>query len=170
MAASASSKLEFLDEQPAPVTGSRLSKHDVELLHLEMRRIRREHGVLTPTLLVTEARKPSSPIHHLWDWNDKTAAEKARETLAGYYIRSITMHYKDSGGELKPIRIWVKDPLGPTGAFELTKTVMQDPPRREMLVQLALRDLAAWRRRYEIYEELSELFTVIDEFIAKKKK
>ena len=44
---------------------------------------------ITPKNLVEANRDESAPLHNEFEWNDTKAAEKYRETQAGYIIRNI---------------------------------------------------------------------------------
>lgn len=51
-----------------------------------MQRIYERDGNLTVAAVLTEARKKTSPLHSEFEWNDKAAAARFRETQAGALI------------------------------------------------------------------------------------
>ena len=50
-------------------------------------------GVLLPSHVVKEAKKKSSPLHSLFEWDDKRAAELHREQVAREVIRAVKVEY-----------------------------------------------------------------------------
>lgn len=50
-----------------------------------------EHGQLTPSLVVADARQKDSPLHAMFDWNIKEAAEKWWLQQARTIIRSVKL-------------------------------------------------------------------------------
>lgn len=49
----------------------------------------REHGLLTPDLVVADARAKSSPLHSFFEWDNKAAAEGYRRDQARRLIASV---------------------------------------------------------------------------------
>lgn len=50
-------------------------------------KIEADHGEITPTIIVKEAKKPSHPLHDEFDWNDQSAAHQARLDKARALLR-----------------------------------------------------------------------------------
>lgn len=63
----------------------------------ELVRIEREHGKLTPALIVDEARLESSPLHDWFEWDDDAAAEAFREAQARRLVRFVYVRDVDDG-------------------------------------------------------------------------
>lgn len=50
-----------------------------------------EHRVLTPEMVVEDAKQEESPLHSMFEWNDKSAAHKHRLHTARQLIKSVTI-------------------------------------------------------------------------------
>ena len=87
-----------------PAEGSRIRKADAQALGEVMIELRKADD-LTPKALVAAARPASSPIHHLYPWNNKEAAEKYRLGLAAQHLRSVKIVIrKDDKGKDVAVR------------------------------------------------------------------
>ena len=73
----------------------------------ELQRIQKEHGEVTPPLVVDEARPDESPIHEVFEWDDWEAAEQYREHQARNLIRSIEI-VETQTGKTEPVFIHVQ--------------------------------------------------------------
>lgn len=60
-----------------------------ELALLEVLEGLREQGEVGPELLVDSARPETSPVHHLFEWDDTTAGERYRLEQARLYIARV---------------------------------------------------------------------------------
>ena len=86
----------------------------------ELERISKEHGEITPPLVVDEARPEESPIHEVFEWDDYVAAEHHREHQARQLIRSIEVVKPE--GNTEPVFIHIHSEQ----AYLPTKTVVND--------------------------------------------
>lgn len=86
----------------------------------ELERISKEHGEITPPLVVDEARPEESPIHEVFEWDDYVAAESHREHQARQLIRSIQVVKPE--GNTEPVFIHIHSEQ----AYLPTKTVVND--------------------------------------------
>ena len=86
----------------------------------ELERISKEHGEITPPLVVDEARPEESPIHEVFEWDDEVAAEQHREQQARQLIRSIQVVKPESNTE--PVFIHIHSEQ----AYLPTKTVVNN--------------------------------------------
>ena len=86
----------------------------------ELERISKEHGEVTPPLVVDEARPEESPIHEIFEWDDYVAAEHHREHQARSLIRSIEVVKPE--GNTEPVFIHIHSEQ----AYLPTKTVVND--------------------------------------------
>lgn len=124
-------------------------------------------GTCNPRALVEAARPARSPIHDLFEWNDKRAGEQFRLSQAGYYIRHIV------------VEVVVKDNPRNVRAFHSVNVVVNEDQveRRYVAMPLVLKnadasgqvvaraqaELDSWRDRYETYREIfGPVFDAID--------
>lgn len=117
-----------------------------------------ERGELTAERLVDVSRPEDAPLHGAFEWNDAIAAEKYRVTQAGYIIRSLVV-VVESEDEAKPIRAYF-----PTEVkhYENIRTIIETEDKRKKLLQTALQELTAFKRKYAALSELCKVFAAID--------
>lgn len=60
-----------------------------EAIRLEMDRLYRKHGTLTPEVVVQAAKNAKSPMHECFEWDDSAAGKAWREEQARSLIRSV---------------------------------------------------------------------------------
>lgn len=61
------------------------------IIERELTRILEEKGVLSPAVIVDEARDEASPLHPFFEWRDDVAAEKYRQSQAMAMILATKM-------------------------------------------------------------------------------
>jgi hypothetical protein len=66
-------------------------------------------GVLTPSAIVSEARKPESPLHGLFSWNTEEAAERYWLMQARRIIARVRVHIQTSTVQITA-PAYVRDP------------------------------------------------------------
>lgn len=119
-------------------------------------------GKLTPHEVVEASRPEDAPLHDEFEWDDAKAAERYRETQASYIIRSIEVVIS---GKTEPtvtrgfVSLVTSD--GGREYHEVNK-VLSITNQRDMLLIEAKRELAAFKRKYEVLEELADVFAAID--------
>lgn len=120
-------------------------------------------GRLTPHDLVEESRPEDAPLHKAFEWNDAIAAERYRETQAGYIIRSVEVVMEEAS---EPVRAFVSVVEESQRSYQSIEVVMRDANSREALLESARRELAAFQRKYESLTELADVFEAIKELAA----
>lgn len=142
---------------------------DAEVAGEALKRMADKHGRLTPRLVVDESRPKKAPLHDEFEWNDSVAAEMYRENQARYVMRTITVDIV--GREEKPpIRMFVnilpepetETDVEPERCYVQTVEALQRPDWRQQVLERALKELEAWRQRYEDLEELAVVFASMD--------
>jgi hypothetical protein len=118
---------------------------------------------LKATDVVQDAAGPRSPLHNIFNWNDRTAAHQHRLAVARNLLGALVTVYVDvnKSSEAKQVRSFVS--LRDHGTkrdrtfFPLVE-VMNDKAKREQLLKLAYGEYKAYHQRYRQLDELSELF------------
>lgn len=132
--------------------------------HLE--RLREESGSLTPETIVEDARDKQAPTHDVFEWDNKQAASAYRLIQARHLVRSIAVVMSiEKDGEQKNIvtRAFVSTGDKEDRDYKPVAVALRDDDDRTHLLMQAARDLAAFKRKYEVLTELSGLFNLIDE-------
>lgn len=71
--------------------------------------IERQHGRLTPALVVEDARDPTSPLHDKFTWDQAVAAEQHLLTQARLLIRSVRVSVLIDDVRVSAVK-YVRDP------------------------------------------------------------
>lgn len=116
-------------------------------------------GNLTPQALVDASRPEDAPLHAAFEWDDAIAAERYRETQAGYIIRSIEV----TSEEIKePTRAFVSITARRATPYASIEHVMARSDSRAILLDQARMELEAFKRKYQQLTELAGVFAAID--------
>jgi hypothetical protein len=128
--------------------GSGLTNDDAQVLGERLMELSQD-GVLSPEQVVEDARRPESPTHRYFEWNDQVAAHKYRLHQADGYITSIRF-VPASGAEPKPIAI----KMSKGDRYATVATAMQPSDVLLQLIDRIQADLERLRERYSTYPTL----------------
>ena len=142
--------------------GARTRGLKIDAVAPVLARIERKKGMVTPQAVLQEAKKPASPIHSWFQWDETEAAHQYRLLQAGELIRAVTV--KVIPGEERSVRAYVH--LGDPKTYESVVTVMGDEDKRSILLGRALRELEVFRAKYDTLTELAAVFAAMDEVAA----
>jgi hypothetical protein len=143
---------------------SAYKKADPNKVGRELARIEKDNGAILPAEVVAAAKKTSSAMHCLFNWNDGSAAEKYREMQARNLIGAIrivqvTVDRSTNEKTAKQVRLFInaapRTNTGYRSVVSITKT-----EERDAIVARARRDLESWMDRYY---EIADLFGVLFE-------
>jgi hypothetical protein len=148
---------------------------DAEAAYKEVRQVMSDNGhadmkeCTAAEVAEWAAKRPESVLHELiGDWDDKVAANKWRIHNAGVILRSIMIEYREAPG--KPTRAleidtsrWQKD--AGHKPYRDTREIMADPDARAALLQRALNELIAFRRKFGRLQELAIVLRAVDEVL-----
>jgi hypothetical protein len=128
-------------------------------------------GGITPIVVVKDAKKPSSPLHRYFCWDDTEAARKYRLWQARMLVNHLLVIVEKDGNDhslkgFHSVKISVEGEKAERSYASLA-TVDNDHILREQVLQQALKELAYWQMRYGQLEELWEVNKAINR--AKKR-
>ena len=142
-----------------------------ELAHKELEKLRKvKGGELLPAEVVSAAIAKKSKLHGLFEWDDSIAAGKHREAQARSILRSIVIERPEIGdaeSRVYEVKRSVSQPS--TKAYTTLEEVMQDPEAKAELLQRALGELLAIRRRYHGLQELAIVFREVETLLETMK-
>ena len=116
---------------------------------------------LTAKALLDASRPPDAPLHGAFEWDDGVAAEKYREDQARAIIRSLTVVHASA----EPVRgFFIVKKADPT--YQPIHVILQRQDTTELLLQQALGEFMAVRRKYANLTQLAGVFTAIDQAIV----
>lgn len=130
---------------------------------------------LTAHNLVDVSRPEDAPLHPCFEWDDSVAAEHYRENQARHIITSIEV-VRDEEPEVdeepRPVTVQAFHALRreETAGYEHIETIMSDAEKRARLMELARRDMDIFREKYRELDELSKVFSAMDEVLSGQKE
>lgn len=116
-------------------------------------------GNLNAAALVEASKAEDAPLHDMFEWDDTVAAQKYREVQAREIIRSITVVTED-----RPLSYRQFSSVGNSVYVSTTSALSRDETRK-IVLSTAMRELEAFRRKYQTLSELLGLFSAIDEVL-----
>lgn len=120
-------------------------------------------GALRPAAVVDAARRPDSPLHPAFEWDDGIAAEAHRRQQARQLIGAIVTTVPESQSS-EPVRAFVNVRQDEAQSYVPIRVAMSDEALRAEVLAQATRELVAWRTRHREMTELANLFVQIDAF------
>lgn len=120
----------------------------------------RNGGTLTPRAVVDEARDPDHPLHSRFEWDDTIAAERWREEQAAQLIRCTYVDLNES--RVRQFVNLSSDRKIEPGTYRAMADVLSDAEMSAQMLQDAMRELKAFRRKYSTLKALAPVFAVID--------
>lgn len=124
----------------------------------ELHRIYTERGELDPKRVVEESRAESAPLHPCFEWDDKSAAEKYRESQAQDIIRAVVVVQQKQNGE--PVTVRAFPHVQQT--YQPISVVVNSQDKMDELLKTAMRELISFRRKYETLSALRPVFDTIE--------
>lgn len=118
-------------------------------------------GKLTAENLVEANRPKDAPLHEEFDWNNTIAAEKWRCHQARNIINSIVVVSEDRP-KVEAVRCFFRvEAAAPN--YESVSTIVRNENKYAKLIEQALRELIAFKKKYAQVKELSGVFLAIEE-------
>jgi hypothetical protein len=121
-------------------------------------------GRLHEADVVKRARNKKNLLHAHFNWNDRKAAHEHRLEQARDLIRRVKVEIQPRKDSVFRVRGFVSlgsDRLG-GGGFRPIAQVLSDSDLRAELLRTAIRELNAFKKRYEHLAELSDVITQIE--------
>lgn len=85
-----------------------------------------EHGRVTPSLVLEDARREDSPLHGLFEWNNDKAAEQHRLDTARAVIRTVKVVVTIQETTIKAPH-YVRDPDAKGQGYRSVEALQRDP-------------------------------------------
>jgi hypothetical protein len=146
-----------------------VTKTDAPIVGKELVRIEKKSGAITPQIVVESAQPSQSPMHKYFTWDDGEAADKCRLDEARQLVRSVVIVRvtKDDSGDSIRAFVSVKSSNGEKAfdgqAYISTVRALRHATYREQVLADALRELNAWKDRYQHLKELSAIVGAIEQ-------
>lgn len=124
-------------------------------------------GQISPRELVDLARPKNSPIHHYFDWDDQSAAEKYRLRQARQMIRCLVVIVDD-----QPTRAFQNVYVKEVDSRQYVETVRarSTPELWKQVLDNAMRDADSFSSKYSSYRKIKPIGRIISVIEAERKK
>lgn len=145
-------------------------KVSAETVGAALKSIEARDGNVTSKSFLDYSRPVDSETHGMFEWDDSVAAEKFRLGQATSIINQLEVQIVEVGTEPEELKLHIAPAFvntevkkaGVCGSFSNIVSVMSDPETRALTLHNAMRELAAFRRKYSSLSELADLFALID--------
>lgn len=134
--------------------------------------LEQEHGSITPKLLLDKSRNSDALLHKCFEWNDDIAAEKYRESQAGFIIRNlvvVSVEKENDEAEQQEVRAFVNVTKEDGKSFVSIKTALNDEKMFDEVLQCAIGELKVFRQKYNNLKQLTKVFHAIDDVLCERK-
>lgn len=140
----------------------------------ELERIRKSNGgEISAPVVVKAAKKKAHKFHGFFEWRDQIAGKKWREQQARTLIGGIKVRVEES----EPVRAYqhvsiksqpteTEEKPEPVSYYTSTEQALADPQMRAYILSRALSEAESWRKKYQDLEELSDVFSALDQVAA----
>jgi len=138
-------------------------KHDA--IEKELKKIEQKHGTLRPEVIVEFAKNPKTALHSSFEWDNVKAGQEYRLWQARQIISVYVETYRIDGREVN-VRAFHSLPSdrteGGLGYRSIDSILTSEDGRAQMLAE-AFAEFERLRKKYEVLNELSEVFQAIDD-------
>lgn len=114
----------------------------------------------TPENIVDYAKSEDTELHKCFEWDDSIAGHKYRCIQAQKVVRSLVITREDTG-EKTPIRL-LHSEGNRTGEYKPIYVIVRDKDEYQSLLERAMDELRAFKRKYSCLSELEEILELID--------
>lgn len=135
-----------------------LAKVSADVAGRECERLAATSEGLTPDTLLEASRDDAAPLHGCFTWDDAVAGEAYRRIEARQIINALVITPETEQKE--PVRAFFR--VQDAQTFEPTGVILREQDKRAALLATALRELSAFRRKYQQLDELADIFAAID--------
>lgn len=131
-------------------------------LRTQLTGIYKQHGELTPQIVVDEARPQDAPLHDRFEWDDSIAGEKYRLVQAQQLIRVVRQEFTSpESGEKKFIRAFSSlheaSEDSTQQGYAPTEEILENEVTRKILLRNMERDIAVLKTRYGHLKEFAQI-------------
>jgi len=116
--------------------GSRTGGVDPTIAGAELERIWEEHDErLEPPVVVEESRPKAAPLHPVFEWNDKKAAEEWRNNQARQLIRNIRIVNPENAETDEPAYVHIRQVDAEAPYYQSSRVAVENPDEWSLAVE-----------------------------------
>lgn len=114
---------------------------------------------VSPQEVLEKARDEDTELHKCFTWDDEVAAEKYRVMQARRVLQFLVIKEEVEPEDRPEVRFFYKTD-NQTG-YKPTEFIVKNDDEHKLLLQRAWSELRAFKAKYSMLEELSEIFELI---------
>ena len=131
------------------------------------------NGFVDPVAVVEYARNPKTVLHNRFEWDNTEAAERYRIWQARMIIRMELVVVPINEGKGKIVRSFISlvadRRTEQDKGYRFMVDVLSDADLRDQMLDAAHRDMGIFRRKYNQLNELSKVFSAMEEVHSRKR-
>lgn len=130
----------------------------------QMEMLAESEAGLTAQSLVDASIPENAPLHNDYEWNDTKAAVSWRLHQSRHFMNSLVtvrIEETENSKEAEPIMIRAMFPTGQK-RYEPLTAIVKEQSKYEKLLETALSELGAFKRKYEALKELKPVFDAME--------
>lgn len=124
---------------------------DAQTAGEELTRIHEKRGGLTPSGIVDESRPEQAPLHPVFEWDDRKAAEEWREQQARQLVCCIVVQQETSKSETVEVRMFEHA----KGAYHPVQVILSEPDMKIELMRDTLKMTDAYKKKLQSLIDVS---------------
>ncbi len=133
----------------------------------ELDRIYEKNGELKPAAVVEESRPETAPLHPVFEWDDKKAADKYRNEQAKRLIGAIVQ--VEEREKQPPKEIKIRAFTHAEKAYHPTQVVLEHPTMRDEALRDAFRMAESFKQKFSALKEVAGIIVEVDKFLDRSK-
>jgi hypothetical protein len=135
--------------------GARLTRLEEDILKPSLLAIFEERGDCSPQELYRRAKRDSDPLHRLprWSWNNPDALRSYDLQVAQTYVRAFDIHFEGH----ESVRAFPNVVINGKRTNVMMTRVLSEQDLLDQVVNDALEQAKAWRRRWEHLRDVAKL-------------
>ena len=127
----------------------------------ELQRIT-ELGTLSPDVLLKEAKRKRHLLHNAFEWDDTKAGKEYRKQQARQFINSVTIIENSAPPVQAFVNIIHEVEEGIVQEYKPITIILNDPQDSNIMLDQAIRELEAWKERYQGFKEFAAVINEIN--------
>lgn len=136
-----------------------LYKADAEKVATELECLGEQYSLAD---VVNRARDENSEMHTIFEWDDSVAGQKYREHQAATMIRQLVLTKEENGEQKKTNVRFMVSTGNRDNTYTPIKCILRNQNEYEAMLERAMSELRAFKKKYSSLSELEEIFALID--------
>jgi hypothetical protein len=125
-----------------------------------------QNGPVTPHRVVEDATPKDSPLHTLFEWDNKSAANNYRVIQARQVIRSVAVVYETTEAKETKIQAFLSVSPEEGRSYMASRSVLSDEELRTQFFNGIVKELHRLKEKMSQFQEFSDVVNAIEQLAA----